>query len=73
MLVGLRQATRRMNAKTLILPTSHVPMLSQPQKVADVVIEVNTSFDALFRKCGTLGSHLGSKLRPEVVTRTGWG
>jgi hypothetical protein len=30
---------KRMNAKTLTLPTSHVPMLTQPQKVADFLIE----------------------------------
>jgi hypothetical protein len=33
-----------MNAKTLSLPTSHLPMLSQPQKVADFVIEAAASF-----------------------------
>jgi pimeloyl-ACP methyl ester carboxylesterase len=30
---------RRINAKTLTLPTSHVAMLAQPQKVADFIIE----------------------------------
>jgi pimeloyl-ACP methyl ester carboxylesterase len=34
----------RMGAKTLTLPTSHLPMLSQPQKVADFVIEAAASF-----------------------------
>jgi pimeloyl-ACP methyl ester carboxylesterase len=34
---------KRMNAKTLTLPTSHLPMLSQPQKVADFIIEAAAS------------------------------
>lgn len=34
----------RMGAKTLTLPSSHVPMLSQPEKVAAFVIEAATSF-----------------------------
>jgi hypothetical protein len=34
---------KRMNAKTLTLPSSHVPMLSQPQKVADFIIEAAAS------------------------------
>jgi pimeloyl-ACP methyl ester carboxylesterase len=33
----------RMNAKTLTLPSSHVPMLSQPQRVADFIIEAAAS------------------------------
>jgi pimeloyl-ACP methyl ester carboxylesterase len=37
---------KRMGAKTLTLPTSHVPMLSQPQKVADFVIEAAASIEA---------------------------
>jgi pimeloyl-ACP methyl ester carboxylesterase len=37
---------KRMGAKTLTLPTSHVPMLSQPQKVADFVIEAAGSLGA---------------------------
>jgi hypothetical protein len=32
-----------MGAKVLTLPTSHVPMLSQPQKVADFVIAAAAS------------------------------
>jgi pimeloyl-ACP methyl ester carboxylesterase len=34
---------KRMNAKTLTLSSSHVPMLSQPQKVADFIIEAAAS------------------------------
>jgi len=34
---------KRINAKTLTLPTSHVPMLSQPQKVADFIAEAASS------------------------------
>jgi hypothetical protein len=30
----------------LTLPTSHVPMLSQPQKVADFVVEAAASIEA---------------------------
>lgn len=37
---------KRMGAKTLTLPTSHVPMLSQPEKVADFVIEAAASIEA---------------------------
>ena len=36
---------KRMGAKTLTLPTSHVPMLSQPEKVADFVIEAAASIE----------------------------
>jgi hypothetical protein len=32
-----------MNAKTLALPSSHVAMLSQPEKVAEFVIEAAAS------------------------------
>jgi pimeloyl-ACP methyl ester carboxylesterase len=39
-----RSTAERMKAKTLSLPTSHLPMLSQPQKVADFVIEAGASF-----------------------------
>jgi pimeloyl-ACP methyl ester carboxylesterase len=39
-----RSTAERMKAKTLSLPTSHLPMLSQPQKVADFVIEAAMSF-----------------------------
>jgi pimeloyl-ACP methyl ester carboxylesterase len=39
-----RSTAERMKAKTLSLPTSHLPMLSQPQKVADFVIEAAASF-----------------------------
>jgi pimeloyl-ACP methyl ester carboxylesterase len=37
---------KRMGAKTLTLPTSHVPMLSQPEKVAEFVIEAAASIEA---------------------------
>jgi pimeloyl-ACP methyl ester carboxylesterase len=37
---------KRMNAKSVTLATSHVPMLSQPQKVADFIIEAAASIDA---------------------------
>jgi pimeloyl-ACP methyl ester carboxylesterase len=37
---------KRMGATTLTLPTSHVAMLSQPDKVADFVIQAATSFGA---------------------------
>jgi hypothetical protein len=35
---------KRMGAATLILSTSHVPMLSQPQKVAEFVFEAAAAF-----------------------------
>jgi pimeloyl-ACP methyl ester carboxylesterase len=34
-----RVTARRMNAKTLTLPTSHVPMLSKPREVANYVAD----------------------------------
>jgi pimeloyl-ACP methyl ester carboxylesterase len=34
-----RFAAKRMGAKTLVLPTSHVPMLSRPQEVAKFIAE----------------------------------
>jgi pimeloyl-ACP methyl ester carboxylesterase len=37
---------KRMGAKTLTVPTSHVAMLAQPDKVADFVIEAAASVDA---------------------------
>jgi pimeloyl-ACP methyl ester carboxylesterase len=37
---------KRMGAKTLTLASSHVPMLSQPEKVAEFVIEAAASIDA---------------------------
>ena len=37
---------KRMGAKTLTLPSSHLPMLSHPQEVADFVIEAAASIDA---------------------------
>jgi pimeloyl-ACP methyl ester carboxylesterase len=41
-----KSTAERMGAKTLTLPTSHLPMLSQPQKVADFVIAAAASLDA---------------------------
>jgi pimeloyl-ACP methyl ester carboxylesterase len=37
---------KRMGAKTLTVPTSHLAMLAQPEKVADFVIEAAASLDA---------------------------
>jgi hypothetical protein len=34
-----RVTAKRMNATTLTLPTSHVPMLSQPQEVSNFIIQ----------------------------------
>ena len=34
-----RFAAKRMGAKTLVLPTSHVPMLSRPKEVANFIAE----------------------------------
>jgi pimeloyl-ACP methyl ester carboxylesterase len=39
-----RSTAARMKAKTLTLATSHVPMLSQPQAVADFIAEAAASF-----------------------------
>lgn len=36
---------KRMDAKTLTLPTSHLPMLSQPEKVADFMAEAAASLN----------------------------
>jgi pimeloyl-ACP methyl ester carboxylesterase len=41
-----RSTAERMKAKTITLPTSHVPMLSQPEKVADFIAEAAASFSA---------------------------
>jgi pimeloyl-ACP methyl ester carboxylesterase len=41
-----KDTAKRMGAKTLTLPTSHLPMLSQPAEVADFVIEAAASFAA---------------------------
>jgi pimeloyl-ACP methyl ester carboxylesterase len=38
-----KSTAERMRSKTLTLATSHLPMLSQPQKVADFVIEAAAS------------------------------
>lgn len=38
-----RSTAERMNAKTLTLDTSHVPMLSQPEKVAEFIAEAAAS------------------------------
>jgi len=40
-----KDTAKRMGAKTLTLPTSHLPMLSQPEKVADFVIQAAASLD----------------------------
>jgi pimeloyl-ACP methyl ester carboxylesterase len=40
-----KDTAKRMGAKTLTLPTSHLPMLSQPDKVANFVIEAAASLD----------------------------
>ncbi len=34
-----RALAKKIGARTVVLPTSHVPMLSEPQQVADVIIE----------------------------------
>ena len=41
---------KRMGAKTLTVPSSHVPMLSEPQKVADFIIEAASSIDSASQK-----------------------
>lgn len=41
-----KSTAKRMGAKVLSLPTSHVPMLSQPEKVANFIIEAAASFQA---------------------------
>ena len=41
-----KDTAQRMGAKTLTLPTSHLPMISQPEKVANFVIEAAASLDA---------------------------
>jgi pimeloyl-ACP methyl ester carboxylesterase len=38
-----KSTAKRMGAKTLTLPTSHVPMLSEPQKVAEFIAEAAQS------------------------------
>jgi pimeloyl-ACP methyl ester carboxylesterase len=45
-----RSTAERMKAKTLSLPSSHLPMLSQPQKVADFVIQAAASLSAILPK-----------------------
>ncbi len=37
-----RVTAKRMNAKTLTLPTSHVPMLSRPKDVADFIVQATS-------------------------------
>jgi pimeloyl-ACP methyl ester carboxylesterase len=41
-----KATAQRMGAKTITLQTSHLPMLSQPEKVADFVIEAAASLTA---------------------------
>ena len=43
-----KDTAQRMGAKTLTLPTSHLPMLSQPERVANFVIEAAASLDTTF-------------------------
>jgi pimeloyl-ACP methyl ester carboxylesterase len=40
-----KDTAKRMGAKTLTLPTSHLAMLAQPEKVANFVIEAAASLD----------------------------
>ena len=40
-----KDTAKRMGAKTLTLPTSYLPMLSQPEKVANFVIDAAASLD----------------------------
>jgi pimeloyl-ACP methyl ester carboxylesterase len=40
-----RDTAKRMGAKTLTLQTSHLPMISQPEKVANFVIDAASSLD----------------------------
>jgi len=39
-------SAKRMKATTLTLPSSHVPMLSQPDKVADFILKAVTTLNA---------------------------
>jgi pimeloyl-ACP methyl ester carboxylesterase len=45
-----KDTAKRMGAKTLALPTSHLPMLSQPEKVANFIIEAASSLAASLPK-----------------------
>jgi hypothetical protein len=47
-----KDTAKRMGAKTLTLPTSHLAMLSQPEKVANFVIEAAASLDGNFAPAG---------------------
>jgi len=40
-----RTTADRMKSKTITLPTSHLPMISQPQKVADFIAEAAASIE----------------------------
>ncbi len=40
-----RDSAKKMNATTLTLPTSHVPMLSRPTVVADFIFEAISTLD----------------------------
>ena len=40
-----KDTAKRLNAKTLILETSHVPMMSQPEKVAEFLVEAVKSLN----------------------------
>jgi hypothetical protein len=41
-----RSTAERMKSKTITLPTSHVPMISQPAKVAEFIAEAAASLGA---------------------------
>ena len=40
-----RDSASRMGAETLVLESSHVPMLSQPEAVADVIVRAAASLE----------------------------
>jgi hypothetical protein len=46
---------KRMSARTLTLPSSHVPMLSQPEKVAELIIEAASSLCSAQPKAAAAG------------------
>jgi pimeloyl-ACP methyl ester carboxylesterase len=49
-----RMTAKRMNAKTLSLPTSHVPMLAKPKEVAEFIVDAVASLGGPeIKKLGT--------------------